>query len=99
MAWSKPGSAIPGLRIFRFGGEGEVRLAGGVGKVRGGERDDKAALAEPQGQLHGIRQTGSAGILNLEAVDDQLQSLLFSRGRAEIDPLALSTGAEEPLLF
>lgn len=99
VTWSEARCPITGFRIFRFGGKGEVRLSRGSGKVRRGECDEKPALTEPEGQFHGIRQTGAAGILNLEAVDDQFQSLQCSCERAEIDPLALASGPEESLFF
>lgn len=99
MTWSEAGCAVTGFRILWLRGKGEVRLSGGPGEVRRGKCHEQPALTEPEGQLHGIRQPGAAGILNLEAVDDQLQSLQFSRDRAEIDPFALAAGPEESLFF
>ena len=95
---SQTGGAITGLRVLGFGRQSEIRLAGGLGEISGGEGDGQTALAKTEGQFDGVGEAGAVGILDLKTVDHQFQGLLVGGG-GKIDPLALAAGPEKALLF
>jgi len=74
---SQSRGAVAGLRVLGFGGEGEIRLAGGLGKIGGSESDGKAALAQAKGQFDRIGEAGAPRFLDLETVDHQFQGCFF----------------------
>jgi len=98
VARSETRGAVAGLWVFGFGGEGEIRLAAGLGEVGGSEGDGEAALTEAKSQFHRVGEAGAARFLDLETIDDQFQGFLRG-GRGEIDPLPLAAGTEKALFL
>ncbi len=98
MARGEVGCPVTRLVVHGFGRKGKIRDSGSLGKIRGGEGEQNASLAQAQGQIQGVCQAGAAGLLQLQPVDDQFQGLLPVCG-GDVDPLALLSGAEKALLF